>query len=39
MAREKGFHLLHKPVAPMALRAMLNRMLKQDNVAAPTALS
>ena len=39
VARENGFHLLHKPLAPMALRAMLNRMLKQDNVAAPTALS
>jgi two-component system, sensor histidine kinase len=36
MARENGFHLLHKPVAPMTLRAMLNRMLKPDNVAAPT---
>ena len=39
VAREKGFHLLHKPVSPMALRAMLNRMLTQDNVTEPTALS
>jgi signal transduction histidine kinase/CheY-like chemotaxis protein len=27
-ARASGYHLLHKPVDPMALRAMLNRMLK-----------
>jgi CheY-like chemotaxis protein len=27
-ARAHGFHLLHKPVEPMILRAMLNRMLK-----------
>jgi CheY-like chemotaxis protein len=27
-AEAHGFHLLHKPVDPMALRAMLNRMLK-----------
>jgi CheY-like chemotaxis protein len=27
-ARSGGFHLLHKPVDPMTLRAMLNRMLK-----------
>lgn len=39
MARQNGFHLLHKPVAPMTLRAMLNRMLKSDNVAEPTVLS
>jgi two-component system, sensor histidine kinase len=39
VAREKGFHLLHKPVAPMALRAMLNRMLRPDNAAATTTLS
>jgi CheY-like chemotaxis protein len=26
--RARGFHLLHKPVDPMTLRAMLNRMLK-----------
>jgi signal transduction histidine kinase len=28
-ARDKGFHLLHKPVPPMALRSMLNRMLSK----------
>jgi CheY-like chemotaxis protein len=28
-ARANGYHLLHKPVDPMTLRAMLNRMLKQ----------
>lgn len=27
-ASEQGFQLLHKPVAPMRLRAMLNRLLK-----------
>lgn len=27
-ARAHGFHLLHKPVEPMILRAMLNRMLR-----------
>jgi CheY-like chemotaxis protein len=27
-ARAHGFHLLHKPVAPMTLRAMLNRVMK-----------
>jgi signal transduction histidine kinase len=38
-AREGGFHLLHKPVAPMTLRAMLNRMLKpeQRSVSSGTA--
>ena len=29
-ARASGFHLLHKPVDPMTLRAMVNRMLKND---------
>lgn len=29
-ARERGFHLLHKPVAPMTLRAILNQMLRQN---------
>jgi CheY-like chemotaxis protein len=29
-ARANGFHLLHKPVEPMMLRAMMNRMLKKD---------
>jgi two-component system, sensor histidine kinase len=27
-ARASGYHLLHKPVTPMRLRAMLNRLLK-----------
>jgi CheY-like chemotaxis protein len=27
-ARSNGLHLLHKPVDPMALRAMVNRMLR-----------
>jgi signal transduction histidine kinase/DNA-binding NarL/FixJ family response regulator len=27
-ASANGFHLMHKPVSPMALRAMLNQMLK-----------
>lgn len=27
-AREQGFHLLHKPVPPMRLRAVFNRVLK-----------
>jgi two-component system, sensor histidine kinase len=26
-ARAKGYHLLHKPVMPMALRALVNRLL------------
>jgi signal transduction histidine kinase len=39
VTREKGFHLLYKPVAPMTLRAMLNRMLKRGKVAAPSGLS
>jgi CheY-like chemotaxis protein len=30
-ASAAGFHLLHKPVSPMALRAMLNRLLKSQN--------
>jgi signal transduction histidine kinase/CheY-like chemotaxis protein len=34
-AQANGFHLLHKPVDPMALRAMLNRMLKQKSVVLP----
>ena len=29
-ARASGHHLLHKPVHPMMLRAMLNRLLKED---------
>jgi CheY-like chemotaxis protein len=34
-ARERGLHLLHKPVAPMTLRSMLNRMLRPERVPAP----
>ena len=32
-AQESGHHLLHKPVRPMRLRAMLNQMLKTSQVA------
>jgi len=31
-ARASGLHLLHKPVDPMALRAMVNRMLRKQTV-------
>jgi CheY-like chemotaxis protein len=31
-ARAKGYHLLHKPVEPMALRAMLSQVLKKPRV-------
>ena len=31
-ARSNGYHLLHKPVDPMTLRAMLNRMVKRDDI-------
>jgi signal transduction histidine kinase len=31
-ARANGLHLLHKPVDPMALRAMVNRMLRKQTV-------
>jgi signal transduction histidine kinase/CheY-like chemotaxis protein len=34
-AGASGLHLLHKPVTPMALRAMLNQLLKEGG-AAPT---
>jgi signal transduction histidine kinase/FixJ family two-component response regulator len=36
-ARANGFHLLHKPVAPIALRAMLNQLLRRggDTTAQP----
>jgi len=30
-ARESGHHLLYKPVRPMALRAMIGQLLKNDN--------
>ena len=32
-ARAMGHHLLHKPVDPMILRAMLNQLLKQEKSA------
>jgi len=32
-ARASGYHLLHKPVDPMTLRAMLNQMLKKKELA------
>ena len=32
-ARARGLHLLHKPVDPMTLRAMVNRILRQPAVA------
>ena len=32
-ARESGHHLLHKPVRPMALRAMINQLMKNQSVA------
>jgi CheY-like chemotaxis protein len=35
-AQASGYHLLHKPVDPMALRAMLNRMLKQATSILPS---
>ncbi|HEY7301103.1 MAG TPA: ATP-binding protein [Xanthobacteraceae bacterium] len=33
-ARAAGLHLLHKPVDPMALRAMVNRMLRAAEIAS-----
>ena len=36
-ARVSGYHLLHKPVPPMTLRAMLNRLLKAPARAGETA--
>ncbi len=35
-AKKKGFHLLHKPVDPMALRAMFNQAVRRP-AAAPSA--
>jgi CheY-like chemotaxis protein len=32
-AHESGYHLLHKPLSAMALRAMMNRLLKSSSVA------
>jgi CheY-like chemotaxis protein len=31
-ARSNGYQLLHKPLDPMTLRAMLNRMVRRDEV-------
>jgi CheY-like chemotaxis protein len=31
--RERGYHLLHKPVSPIALRAILNKLLKRLDIA------
>jgi CheY-like chemotaxis protein len=36
-ARASGLHLLHKPVAPMALRAMLNQLLREGRSAATSS--
>jgi len=36
-ARVSGYHLLHKPVPPMALRAMLNRLLKGPSSSGESA--
>jgi two-component system, sensor histidine kinase len=35
-AQSGGYHLLHKPVDPMTLRAILNRMLKASPLAVNT---
>jgi CheY-like chemotaxis protein/anti-sigma regulatory factor (Ser/Thr protein kinase) len=32
-ARERGYHLLHKPVSPIALRAIVNKLLKPVDIA------
>jgi hypothetical protein len=32
-AQASGYHLLHKPVDPITLRAMLNQMLKKGELA------
>jgi CheY-like chemotaxis protein len=36
-AKESGYHLLHKPVRPMRLRAMLSQLLKSDPLAGASA--
>ena len=36
-ARASGYHLLHKPVDPMTLRAMLSRMLKDKALVSVTS--
>jgi signal transduction histidine kinase/CheY-like chemotaxis protein len=38
-ARVSGYHLLHKPVQPAALRAMLGRLLKKEAARATAPLS
>jgi signal transduction histidine kinase/CheY-like chemotaxis protein len=38
-ARASGFHLQHKPVEPMALRAMLNQLLKKGPADRSPAMS
>ena len=34
-ARRRGYHLLHKPVDPMSLRTMLNRLVKKTARSVP----
>ena len=36
-ARASGYHLLHKPVPPMTLRAILNRLLTDRDATAKPA--
>jgi CheY-like chemotaxis protein len=38
-ARASGYHLQHKPVEPMVLRAMLNQLLKTSKVARLPVMS
>jgi len=38
-AHERGYHLLHKPVDPMVMRAMCNQLLKAANDARSSAAS
>ena len=38
-AHERGYHLLHKPVDPMVLRAMCNQLLKAASDARSSAAS
>jgi CheY-like chemotaxis protein len=38
-AAASGFHLLHKPVQPMALRAMVNRFLRTAASSASLSLT
>ena len=37
-ARESGFDLLHKPVSPMKLRAMVTQRIKERDAAEQAAL-